>query len=538
MLAFSAHRVLGILFLVTQSSAQAVIGPVADLYVYNKVIAPDGFNRSAVVVDGQHPAPLIKASKGDRFSLNVHNNLTDNTMERALTIHWHGLFQRKTNWADGVAMVTQCPIIPGESFLYDFTPAGQTGTYWYHSHFGEQYCDGLRGPLIIYDPDDPFKHMYDVDDESTVLTISDWQHLPTSELPEFPPTIDSILFNGKGRYYPGGPKTDLAVVAVEQGKRYRMRLLSLSCDPNFIVWIDGHDMTVIEADGELHKPVTVGSIQIFSGQRYSFILNAKEPVGNYWIWAQTGPSAPYLPGIINSGVPVAIVRYLGANDSEPTATTSTFADMLNETQLHPLVNPEAPGEPCHGCADVNLNLPSEFFLHQLDPPVGNWTMNHAKYEPPSVPVLLQIMNGVPAQKLLPSKSVYSLPPNKVIEISFPVVNEANLSHPIHLHGHSFSVVRSAGTGPDGYNYINPPRRDVVSLGNTTADNVTIRFVTDNPGPWLLHCHIDYHLAAGFAVVLAEDVQDTVANDLPVPLEWNNLCPAYAKFNSSSPSAGD
>ncbi|TFK45801.1 laccase [Heliocybe sulcata] len=492
----NAKWVFWLLLIIAQSYAQEVLGPIGDLFVHNEVIAPDGYSRSAVVVNGRHPGPLIKANKGDRFRLNVHNSLTDDTMERALTVHWHGLFQRKSNWADGVAMVTQCPVVPGGSFLYDFTPAGQTGTYWYHSHFGTQYCDGLRGPLVIYDPDDPFKHMYDVDDESTVLTISDWQHLPSPQLAEFP---------------------------------YRMRLISMSCDPNFIVWIDGHNMTVIEADGELHRPVTVGSIQIFAGQRYSFILDANQPIGNYWIWAQTGPSVPNLPGILDIGVPVAILRYKGANDSEPVPTASTFTNLLNETQLHPLVNPAAPGKPCHGCADVNLNLPSEIFLHQTAPPIGNWSMNHVIYEPPSVPVLLQIMNGVPVQGLLPSGSVYSLPPNKVIEVSFPVVNLETLAHPIHLHGHSFSVVRSAGTGPQGYNYVDPPRRDVVSLGNTTADNVTIRFVTDNPGPWFLHC--------GFAVVFAEDVADVKKDESPVPLEWNELCPAYYSFNRTHPGIG-
>jgi iron transport multicopper oxidase len=63
-------------------------------------------------------------------------------------------------------------------------------------------------------------------------------------------------------------------------------------------------------------------------------------------------------------------------------------------------------------------------------------------------------------------------------------------HPIHLHGHSFHVVRSAGSST--YNFDNPVIRDVVSIGDQ-GDNVTIRFFTDNPGPWFLHCHMDWHL---------------------------------------------
>jgi iron transport multicopper oxidase len=61
-----------------------------------------------------------------------------------------------------------------------------------------------------------------------------------------------------------------------------------------------------------------------------------------------------------------------------------------------------------------------------------------------------------------------------------------------LHGHAFYVVRSAGQST--YNYKNPPQRDVVNIGQA-SDNVTIRFRTDNPGPWFLHCHIDFHLQA-------------------------------------------
>ena len=66
--------------------------------------------------------------------------------------------------------MTQCPIIPGDSFDYHFNVQNQSGTFWYHSHFNLQYCDGLRGPIVIYDPQDPYRFMYDVDD-STFLII-------------------------------------------------------------------------------------------------------------------------------------------------------------------------------------------------------------------------------------------------------------------------------------------------------------------------------------------------------------------------------
>ena len=88
-------------------------------------------------------------------------------------------------------------------------------------------------------------------------------------------------------------------------------------------------------------------------------------------------------------------------------------------------------------------------------------------------------------------------------------------------------MRSAGS--TAYNYDNPIWRDTVSTG-VPGDNVTIRFSTNNPGPWFLHCHIDFHLDAGFAVVMAEDVPDVAAAN-PVPDAWSDLCPTYNALGS-------
>ena len=69
---------------------------------------------------------------------------------------------------DGTAFVTQCPIVSGDSFLYSFDVKQQAGTFWYHSHFNLQYCDGLRGPIVIYDENDPYLDLYDVDDGTVI----------------------------------------------------------------------------------------------------------------------------------------------------------------------------------------------------------------------------------------------------------------------------------------------------------------------------------------------------------------------------------
>ncbi len=54
---------------------------------------------------------------------------------------------------------------------------------------------------------------------------------------------------------------------------YRFRLVSLSCDPNYVFSIDGHNMTIIETDSINTQPLVVDSIQIFAAQRYSFVVS-------------------------------------------------------------------------------------------------------------------------------------------------------------------------------------------------------------------------------------------------------------------------
>lgn len=492
----------------------AALGPFSNLYIANNYIAPDGFNRSGVLAgatqkSAQFPGPFIYGFKNAPFRLNVIDTLTDTTMLTSTSIHWHGFFQHNTNWADGPVGVNQCPIAPGHSFLYQFSSASQAGTFWYHSHHSTQYCDGLRGAMAVYDLADPHRSKYDFDDESTIITLADWYHTPAPSA-GLVPTADSTLINGKGRYA-GGPTSPLAVIRVLPNKRYRFRLVSISCDPNFVFSIDGHTMTIIEVDSVNVQPLVVDSIQIFAGQRYSFILNTNQAVANYWVRALPNVGTQGFTGGVNS----AILRYWGAPVADPT-TTSSLSNPLVETNLHPLSNPGAPGVATPGAADVNINLDIEFLFSTL-----HFTVNGATFDPPTLPVLLQILSGVhTAQDLLPSGSVYVLPPNKVIELSIPG-GSIGSPHPIHLHGHNFDVVRSAGNST--YNFVNPVRRDVVSAG-LAGDNVTIRFHTDNAGPWILHCHIDWHLDLGLAVVFAEDVA-TIATENP-PAAWDQLCPIY------------
>ena len=223
-------------------------------------------------------------------------------------------------------------------------------------------------------------------------------------------SANSTLINGLGRYT-GGPQSELAVINVEYGKRYRFRLVGMSCDSNFLFSIDGHNLTVIEADGILTEPVLVDSLQVLAGQRYSVILNATQPVGNYWIRALANTPGATFTGGLNS----AILRYSGAASQDPTTNHSTSVMPLLEQNLHALINPGAPGIPEYGKADINIEISANNIG-------GVYYMNGVRYRPPTVPVLLQILSGAQdATDLMPNGSVIVLESNKVVELTMKTI---------------------------------------------------------------------------------------------------------------------
>lgn len=222
-----------------------------------------------------------------------------------------------------------------------------------------------------------------------------------------PFTPNSTTINGKGRYS-GGPKTPLSVVNVEHGKRYRLRVIGASCDAWHNFTIDGHRMTIIEADGVEVVPREVDWLPVLAGQRYSVVVAANQPVDNYWIRA--------LPNHGNrtfiDGQNSAILRYAGAPARDPVTNQGPATAHFEESQLHPLESHPAPGASELGKADVVISLVPGFNK--------GFNVNGVRFRPPPAPVLLQILSGARhPTELLPSGSVYELPRNKVIEVHMP-----------------------------------------------------------------------------------------------------------------------
>jgi FtsP/CotA-like multicopper oxidase with cupredoxin domain len=508
------------------SSCSNLLGkaPVIDLKGSRKVLsvdaieaAPDGVKRQIYAYGGQLIGPTIRVKEGERLNIKILNNLKVPTI-----VHWHGMHQPGTWKMDGVEGVSGPAIPPGESFTYDFvaTPAG---THWYHSHAGVQYSDGLFGPLIVEETTPIAKY-----DREEILLINDWEHeeaekiwqrlstqgmgamggmgsgggggmgggamgggmgamgsgggmgggmggamggspaadtkpLATGGLDKLiasqwgSPQLDwgdvpfvSGLVNGKGR----APNTQapLTEVQIKDGEVVRLRLINGSATYSLRFQIDNHPLTVIASDGQPLRPVTVDNLLIGIGERYDVLITGKG-AGSHWIRATTGQNKTIK----------AVLRYGDKAPVEPTTPPQDWqARFLAPSQL---ASP----------ADVNLEkvpyreIPMVFAGPE---PVYRWSVN-GEFYPKTTPIKIK--------------------KDEWIRMRF--VNRTNMEHPFHIHGHSFYIL---GT-PDELNLKNPPLKDTLNIW-PNAEQV-IQWKATNPGHWIFHCHVEWHLAGGMASLL-------------------------------------
>lgn len=245
---------------------------------------PDGqFERATIGINGKWPIPVVEVDKGDRVIINMYNDLGDENT----SLHFHGLFQNGTTHMDGPVQVSQCAVGPGQRITYDFkvlpsivsilqkliiTQVDQPGTYWYHSHNKGQYPDGLRGPWIVHDKDDPHKDLYD---EEIILTLSDWYHRQMPELiQEFlsytnptgaEPVPEAALMNDA---------QDITV-DVKPGKTYLVRIVNMAAFAAQYLWFDDHIMKVVEVDGVYTEPMEATMLYLTAAQRVSILLTTK-----------------------------------------------------------------------------------------------------------------------------------------------------------------------------------------------------------------------------------------------------------------------
>ncbi|XP_070544866.1 uncharacterized protein [Ptychodera flava] len=290
----------------------------------NVRLSCDGEQRRVITINGQIPGPSIRVKYGSIVRVTMHNAM----MSEATTIHWHGIYQMRTPWMDGVPYISQCPVPPGGKFVYAFA-AMPPGTFWYHSHTGVQFSEGMAGPIVIYEEDEPNQHYYDFNlidlhDErhlpeydQFIIMVSDWQHEESHHMFEklfkaggwfedgvrfdgertfdgleiSPIPYKSGLLNGHGRYDVHDPKkrTPYFGYAVKPGHRYRFRVIGAQMVFSYRISIDDHKLKVITSDGFDVNPKDVDYIVVSAGERYDFVLTTKtDPEHNeYQVRADT-----------------------------------------------------------------------------------------------------------------------------------------------------------------------------------------------------------------------------------------------------------
>ncbi|KAM0142925.1 hypothetical protein ACHAO1_000759 [Botrytis cinerea] len=459
---------------------------------------PDGAHeRPTIGINGQWPLPIMRANVGDQVVVNVDNQLGNQTT----TLHFHGLFMNGSTHMDGPAQVSQCGIPSGSQFVYNFT-VNQPGTYWYHSHDRGQYPDGLRAPLIVTDPDFPYA---DEVDEEFVLSVSDWYHEEMQVwIPKFigvanptgaEPVPQAVLLND----------TQNLTVSVQPGKTYLFRMVNIGAFAGQYIWFEGHNITIVEVDGVYTEKAEAEAIYIAAAQRYSFLLTTKNDSSTNFAFVTSMDTSLF--DVIPDGLNWNGTGWLVYDDTKA-LPDAAFVDEYNDFDDFNLV-------PHDGMA--LLSEPDQIIsLDVVMDVLGNGKpyafFNNITYVSPKVPTLYSVMS---AGEDAVNSAVYGefthsfvLDHQQTIEI---VVNNLDSGkHPFHLHGHNFQVIQRSDEDAGTFDSTNttetsypavPMRRDTVVLRPTGY--LVLRFQSDNPGVWLFHCHIEWHVDQGLIATMIE-----------------------------------
>ncbi|KAF7556174.1 hypothetical protein G7Z17_g1586 [Cylindrodendrum hubeiense] len=493
---------------------------------------PDGLQERKVVgINGQWPLPTIDVDKGDRLVVNMNNKLGD----KSASIHFHGMFQNGTNEMDGPSMVTQCPVPPGSSITYNFT-VDQSGTYWYHCHTEYCYPDGYRGALLIHDDDAFFADDYD---EEIVLSMTDWYH----ELVEDLEAQFMSLYNPSGAEpVPGSfllNDTMNSSISVKPDTTYLIRLINYGAFVGQYFYIEDHTFKIVEVDGVYTEPKEASMLYLSVAQRYAILLTTKNSTEKNYPIVTVADSS--LLDTIPDGLKLNNTNWLEYNKtaSHPQgivkAADSTGLNPSDDFDLVPYDKQELLPEP-----DMEIDV--TVYMKNLMTGFNYAFLNNISYTAPKVPALYTVLSAGDAAG---NASIYGdfthsvvLKHNDVVQL---VLNNADSgSHPFHLHGHQFQVIdRQPPYGPTFYDYLNgdpipydpknhssfpkyPSRRDTIVL--PPQGYLVIRFVADNPGVWIFHCHIDWHLSSGLAMLMIE-APEKIQERVSIPDDHYEVCKA-------------
>ncbi|CAN6559529.1 unnamed protein product [Malus baccata var. baccata] len=558
--------------------AIAAAGSVTRLYKFDiklKNVTRLCTTKSIVTVNGKFPGPRIIAREGDRVLVKVVNHVSNN-----MTIHWHGIRQLQSGWADGPSYVTQCPIQTNQSYVYNFTIIGQRGTLFWHAHISWLRAT-VYGPLIIL-PKRHAPYPFPKPHKEVPIIFGEWWNVDTEavisqalQTGSGPNVSNAYTINGLPGPLYNCSKKDTFSLKVKPGKTYLLRLINAAVNDELFFSIANHSLTVVEADAVYVKPFKTNILLITPGQTTNVLLKAKPhyPNATFLMLAR-----PYFTGMgtFDNSTVAGILEYKEHSNSSSSTSlksplfrpilpqinatsfvanfTSKFRSLANskfpanvprtvEKRFFFTVglgtNPCPKNQTCQGptnttkfAASINNNsfvLPSVALLQS-----HFFAQSNSVYTTdfPTIPPKLFNYTGTPPNNTNVSNGT------KVVVLKFNTSVELVLqgtsilgaeSHPLHLHGFNFFVV-GQGFGnfdpnkdPPNFNLVDPVERN--TFGVPSRGWVAIRFLADNPGVWLMHCHFDIHLSWGLR--MAWVVQDGKLPNQKLPPPPSDL-PKVAK----------
>ncbi|KAJ4839803.1 Laccase-3 [Turnera subulata] len=520
---------------------------------------------NTITVNGLFPGPTLEVRDGDTLVIKAINNARYN-----VTLHWHGVRQLRNPWADGPDHVTQCPIQPGRSYTYRFTIQNQEGTLWWHAH-SRWLRATVYGALIIY-PKLGSPYPFPMPKKEIPILLGEWwdrNPMDVLRLADFtgaaPNVSDAFTINGQpGDLYRCSSKETVRF-PVEAGETILLRIINSALNQQLFFSVANHRLTVVGADAAYTKPFSTSVIMIAPGQTTNVLLKADQTPGRYYMAAHaynsanaafdnttttaileyksapcnskkgkasTTPVFPQLPGFNDTNTATAFTAQIKSPSKVNVPTV--IDESLFFTVGLGLINCTNPNSPrCQGPNGTRFaaSMNNVSFV----PPRRNSLMQ-AYYQgqpgvfttdfPPVPPVPFDYTGNVSRGLWTPVKAtkLYKLKFGARVQI---VLQDTSIvtteDHPMHLHGYHFAVVGSGfgnfnpQTDPAKFNLYDPPIRN--TIGTNPGGWVAIRFVADNPGIWLMHCHLDSHLNWGLAMAfLVENGVGRLQSVQPPPLD--------------------
>lgn len=410
--------------------------------------------------DGQVPGPVLRVRQGEPVRIVVENGLDQDT-----TVHWHGI--RLPIAMDGVPGLTQPPIRPGERFVYEFTPP-DAGTFWYHPHANslQQLGRGLAGALIVEEREPVAV------DRDLLWVLGDWRLRRDAQIADgFGNRMDAAM---SGRV--GNTVTINGVVpdaqAVRAGERVRLRLVNVSLARIMALRFEGHRPVVIAIDGQPCEPHEPNGARVLLGpaMRVDLLLDLDgQPGARYRVVDDFHAALAYR------------LTDLAYDDARPVRRSRSDAALV--------LPPNPLPEPALGAAErIELRLQGGAMRRM--PAAGPASAGgHGNSHDAVWAVNGSSMTGDGHAGMAPA---HTLRQGRTCVLVFR--NESAWWHPMHLHGHSFLVLRRGGKAV-------PHRQWGDTVMVAPDETVEVAFVADSPGDWMVHCHVTDHQAAGLMTLL-------------------------------------